>query len=84
MNNFGYPPGILDYWVLLTDWRNGSFALIPLALAVLFVVGHARGSNKFMSHEATPAPGKRRWGWGLHSARGVVDARGPDQAGPNY
>ncbi len=48
MNNFGYQPGILDYWVLLTDWRNGSFVLIPLALAVLFVVGHARGPNRFM------------------------------------
>jgi hypothetical protein len=37
MANFGFHPGILDYWMLLTDWRNGSFVLIPLALAVLLV-----------------------------------------------
>jgi hypothetical protein len=24
VTNFGFQPGILDYWMLLTDWRNGS------------------------------------------------------------
>jgi hypothetical protein len=80
MNNFGYQPGILDYWMLLTDWRNGSFVLIPLALTVLLVVSHARDPNKFMSHGATPAPGKRWWDWGLQSAR--ERWMRPDQAGP--
>jgi hypothetical protein len=36
MPNFGFAPGILDYWMLLTDWRNGSFAIL-LALCVLLV-----------------------------------------------
>jgi hypothetical protein len=36
MTNFGFSPGVLDYWMLLTDWRNGSFAIL-LALGVLLV-----------------------------------------------
>jgi hypothetical protein len=36
MTNFGFSPGILDYWMLLTDWHNGSFAIL-LALGVLLV-----------------------------------------------
>jgi hypothetical protein len=36
MPNFGFAPGILDYWTLLTDWRNGSFAIL-LVLSVLLV-----------------------------------------------
>jgi hypothetical protein len=35
MTNHGFAPGILDYWVLLSDWRNGSFAI--LLASVLFV-----------------------------------------------
>jgi hypothetical protein len=34
MTNFGFQPGILDYWMLLTDWHNGSFAIL-LALGIL-------------------------------------------------
>jgi hypothetical protein len=34
--NFGFSPGILDYWTLLADWRNGSFAIL-LAVGVLSV-----------------------------------------------
>jgi len=34
--NFGFAPGILEYWILLSDWRNGSFAIL-MALSVLFV-----------------------------------------------
>jgi hypothetical protein len=33
MTNFGFQPGILDYWMLLTDWHNGSFAIL-LALGL--------------------------------------------------
>jgi hypothetical protein len=36
MTDFGFQPGILDYWMLLSDWRNGSFAIL-LALSVLFL-----------------------------------------------
>jgi hypothetical protein len=28
MTNFGFQPGILDYWILLSDWQNGSFAVL--------------------------------------------------------
>jgi hypothetical protein len=43
MTNFGFQPGILDYWMLLTDWRNGSFAIL-LALGVL-LVGYGQAQN---------------------------------------
>jgi hypothetical protein len=36
ITDFGFAPGILDYWILLSDGRNGSFAIL-LALSVLFV-----------------------------------------------
>ena len=36
MTDFGFQPGILDYWMLLSDWRNGSFAIL-LALSTLFL-----------------------------------------------
>jgi hypothetical protein len=31
MTDFGFQPGIVDfvdYWMLLTDWRNGSFSIL--------------------------------------------------------
>ena len=34
--NFGFPPGFLDYWMLLADWRNGTFAIL-LSVGVLLV-----------------------------------------------
>jgi hypothetical protein len=43
MTNFGFQPGILDYWMLLTDWRNGSFAIL-LASGVL-LVGYGQAQN---------------------------------------
>jgi hypothetical protein len=43
MTDFGFQPGILDYWMLLTDWRNGSFAIL-LALGVL-LVGYAQAQR---------------------------------------
>jgi hypothetical protein len=47
--NFGFSPGILDYWTLLADWRNGSFAIL-LAVGVL-LVGYALATRNQM-----PAP----------------------------
>jgi hypothetical protein len=41
--NFGFSTGILDYWMLLADWRNGSFAIL-LAVGVL-LVGYALATN---------------------------------------
>jgi hypothetical protein len=46
MTNFGFPPGILDYWMLLTDWCNGTFAIL-LALGIL-VVGYALATRNKM------------------------------------
>ena len=43
MTTFGYQPGIIDYWMFLTDWRNGSFAIL-LALGVL-LVGYAQAQR---------------------------------------
>jgi hypothetical protein len=57
MPNFGFQPGILDYWMLLTDWRNGSFAIL-LALSVL-LVGYALATgNEMLAGEGLrPAEG---------------------------
>ena len=52
MTNFGFRPGILDYWMLLTDWRNGSFAILGV-----FLVGYALGPVvKFWRGAEAPAP----------------------------
>jgi hypothetical protein len=54
MTNFGFQPCILDYWMLLTDWRNGSFAIL-LALGIL-LVGHALAlRNKTLAEALSPA-----------------------------
>jgi hypothetical protein len=37
MTDFGFQPGILELWMLLTDWRNGSFAIM-LAFGVLLAI----------------------------------------------
>jgi hypothetical protein len=51
MTSFGFQPCILDYWMLLTDWRNASFAIL-LALGIL-LVGHALAlRNKTLAAEA--------------------------------
>jgi hypothetical protein len=39
MSTFGYYPGPIDFWMLVTDWRNGSIALM-LAIGAL-IVGYA-------------------------------------------
>jgi hypothetical protein len=28
MSTFGFYPGPIDYWMLVTDWRGGSIAII--------------------------------------------------------
>jgi hypothetical protein len=60
VTNFGFQPGILDYWMLLTDWRNGSFAIL-LAVGIL-LVGHALAlRNKTLAVDAlSPAKGISR------------------------
>jgi hypothetical protein len=35
MSTFGFYPGPIDYWMLVTDWRNGSVAIIMLAIGAL-------------------------------------------------
>jgi hypothetical protein len=44
--NFGFSPGILDYCMLLADWRNGSFAIL-LAVGIL-LVGYALATRNRM------------------------------------
>jgi len=39
MSTFGYYPGPIDYWMFITDWRNGSVAIL-LAMGI-FLVGYA-------------------------------------------
>jgi hypothetical protein len=38
MATFGFYPGPIDYWILITDWRNGSIAIM-LGIGAL-VVGY--------------------------------------------
>jgi hypothetical protein len=54
MTDFGFKPGILDYWMLLSDWRNGSFAIL-LALSVLFL-----GYTLVSSHKNPGGEGTKR------------------------
>jgi hypothetical protein len=53
-SNFGFQPGVLDYWMLLTDWRNGSFAIL-LALGIL-MVGYALAARNKMPVAEGPGP----------------------------
>jgi hypothetical protein len=52
--NFGFSPGILDYWMLLADWRNGSFAIL-LAVGVL-LVGYALATRNQIPAAEGPMP----------------------------
>jgi hypothetical protein len=54
MPNFGFAPGVLDYWMLLSDWRNGTFAIL-LALGVL-LVGYALATRDKVPAPEVPAP----------------------------
>jgi hypothetical protein len=54
MPNFGFAPGILDYWMLLIDWRNGTFAIL-LTLSVL-LVGHALATRDKVLAPEVPGP----------------------------
>jgi type II secretory pathway component PulJ len=58
MTNFGFQPGILDYWMLLTDWRNGSSAIL-LALSVL-LFGYALRNKTLAAEALSPAEGISR------------------------
>jgi hypothetical protein len=60
MTNFGFQLGILDYWMFLTDWRNGSFAIL-LALGILLVGNALTLRHKTLAAEAlSPAKGISR------------------------
>jgi hypothetical protein len=50
MPNFGFTPGVLEYSMLLTDWRNASFAIL-LALCVLLVGYILTTRNKILTDE---------------------------------
>jgi hypothetical protein len=52
MTDFGFQPGILDYWMLLSDWRNGSFAIL-IGLSVLFLGYTLVSSHKNPGGEGT-------------------------------
>jgi hypothetical protein len=54
MPNFGFAPGIPDYWMLLSDWRNGTFAIL-LALGVL-LVSYALATRDKVLAPKVPAP----------------------------
>jgi hypothetical protein len=60
MPNFGFAPGILDYWMLLIDWRNGTFAIL-LTLSVL-LVGYALATRDKVLVPEVPAPVERPLG----------------------
>jgi hypothetical protein len=55
MPDFGFQPGILDYWMLLTDWRNGAFAIL-LAVSVLCVGYVLATGNKKLAPEGPMFP----------------------------
>jgi hypothetical protein len=67
MSTFGYYPGPIDYWMLVTDWRNGSIAIM-LAIGAL-IVGYKFRTAVLPTH-ASPA-----------IAEGEVD-EGDDDARP--
>jgi hypothetical protein len=54
MPNFGFAPGIVDYWMLLIDWRNGTFAIL-LTLSVL-LLGYALATRDKVLVPEVPAP----------------------------
>jgi hypothetical protein len=56
--NFGFSPGIIDYWMLLADWRNGSFAIL-LAVGVL-IVGYALATRDRMPAAGGPCSRRTR------------------------
>ena len=39
MSTFGFYPGPIDYWMLVTDWRGGSIAIM-LVIGAL-IIGYA-------------------------------------------
>jgi hypothetical protein len=53
MATFGFYPGPIDYWMLVTDWRNRSVAIIILAIGAL-VVGYAFKTGSLVSPPPPP------------------------------
>jgi hypothetical protein len=44
VSTFGFYPGPIDYWMLVTDWRGGSIAIM-LAIGALIVGFAFRGGS---------------------------------------
>jgi ATP-dependent helicase YprA (DUF1998 family) len=53
ITNFGFSSGFPEYWILLSDWRNGSFAIL-MALSFLFV-GYFLATGKRMLAAKIPS-----------------------------
>jgi hypothetical protein len=60
MSTFGYRPGFIDYWSFLTDWRNGSIALLFVLVAVLALAFVARQRRRVSPDDGLPKPRKPR------------------------
>ena len=44
MSTFGFYPGPIDYWLLVTDWRGGAISIM-LAIGALIVGFAFRGGS---------------------------------------
>jgi hypothetical protein len=60
LTNFGFQPGILDYWMLLADWRNGSFAILLTLGVLLFGYALALRDKTLAAEAATSVEGINR------------------------
>jgi hypothetical protein len=49
MSTFGFYPGPIDYWMLVTDWRSGSIAIM-LVIGALIVGYVARATTQETGH----------------------------------
>jgi hypothetical protein len=63
MATFGFYPGLIDYWVFVTDWRNGLIALVLLAIGALvlgyaFRTGSPDSQGPVLPAHASPAIGE--------------------------
>jgi hypothetical protein len=54
VSTFGFYPGPIDYWMLVTDWRGGSIAIM-LAIGALIVGFAFRGPADVLPTYASPS-----------------------------
>jgi hypothetical protein len=70
MSTFGYHPGQIDYWLFLTDWRNGSVAIL-LALvvgALAFIFASSRKPGRLQPDNPLPT----------HASPGISESAGDE------